>query len=443
MTIAHRPATSNRAPLEPQRQIGNGNKLPSISLNELRRHNVPDDCWIAIKGRVYNVTSYVPQHPGGDFLMQAAGLDGTHVFITTHPAAVLSVLESPSFSDRYCIGTLEPDPSAVSANRVFNDSFYSDLQGEVEAYFRRTGQPLRDIPAMYVKTAAIWLTIACLWFVALSTSSLTWAFLAGIVNGCHGMCVMHDLNHGGLTGHQPLVRFLNLLSNIGGLPSPVWRHQHQMLHHNDTNGIDDMDVHNYPMLRHTPLDPRLPIHRLQVLYAIPLYCIGGINLTVRYSMAWLRYRNVSRLDWWLTSIGILLHFVMCAGLPAWLTGSVKFGAAMWFVQLLGAGTLLFNIFVVNHLAAELHGHSNSWAKNQVITTMDYATDSLFWTHFTGGLNHQTVHHLFPSISHYHYRELTPILRRVCAKHGVQYHACDTFSQAYIKHLRFLIQMGSG
>lgn len=48
---------------------------------ELARHNKIDDIWVAIRGKVYNVTAYVPFHPGGpDELMRAAGIDATRLF---------------------------------------------------------------------------------------------------------------------------------------------------------------------------------------------------------------------------------------------------------------------------------------------------------------------------------------------------------------------------
>lgn len=48
---------------------------------ELSRHNKIDDIWIAVRGKVYNVTAYVPFHPGGpDELMRAAGIDATRLF---------------------------------------------------------------------------------------------------------------------------------------------------------------------------------------------------------------------------------------------------------------------------------------------------------------------------------------------------------------------------
>lgn len=38
-----------------------------ISYEELAKHNKMDDAWLAIRGKVYNVTKYLDFHPGGKF----------------------------------------------------------------------------------------------------------------------------------------------------------------------------------------------------------------------------------------------------------------------------------------------------------------------------------------------------------------------------------------
>ena len=77
---------------------------------------------------------------------------------------------------------------------------------------------------------------------------------------------------------------------------------------------------------------------------------------------------------------------------------------------------------------------------QVATTQDYATDSWFWTVFTGALNHQTTHHLFPGVIQSHYRRITPIVRQTCQEFGIKYHYVDTTKEAlgcHIDHLKTL------
>ena len=47
----------------------------------LKEHNKKDDAWSAFNGKVYNITAYLPFHPGGEKeLMRVAGRDGTKLF---------------------------------------------------------------------------------------------------------------------------------------------------------------------------------------------------------------------------------------------------------------------------------------------------------------------------------------------------------------------------
>ncbi|WVR06573.1 hypothetical protein IAU60_003605 [Kwoniella sp. DSM 27419] len=56
-----------------------------VTLAELKEHNTPDDAWSAFNGMVYNITPYIPFHPGGEKeLMRVAGRDGTKLFMLTH-----------------------------------------------------------------------------------------------------------------------------------------------------------------------------------------------------------------------------------------------------------------------------------------------------------------------------------------------------------------------
>ena len=56
-----------------------------ITRQELRKHRSQFDCWMALRGKVFNVTKYLPYHPGGPGeLMSVAGKDATKEFDKIH-----------------------------------------------------------------------------------------------------------------------------------------------------------------------------------------------------------------------------------------------------------------------------------------------------------------------------------------------------------------------
>ena len=65
---------------------GRGNNpIRKISMKELSEHKTKYDCWIAYNNRVYNVSPYLPYHPGGEeIILQWAGKDCTKVFNKFH-----------------------------------------------------------------------------------------------------------------------------------------------------------------------------------------------------------------------------------------------------------------------------------------------------------------------------------------------------------------------
>lgn len=56
-------------------------ELKTITINEVQKHNTTDDLWIVYNGRVYDVTSYLDEHPGGEeVIADVAGTDATEAF---------------------------------------------------------------------------------------------------------------------------------------------------------------------------------------------------------------------------------------------------------------------------------------------------------------------------------------------------------------------------
>ncbi|KAA0199140.1 hypothetical protein HAZT_HAZT000066 [Hyalella azteca] len=92
---------------KPRRE--NEPKLPEYSLNEVAQHDMMHDCWIVLYDKVYDVTDFLFEHPGGEeLMMEHAGRDGTIAFRGVgHSKAALRSLQ------RYLIGELP------SSERIF------------------------------------------------------------------------------------------------------------------------------------------------------------------------------------------------------------------------------------------------------------------------------------------------------------------------------------
>merc|ERR1719399_547749 len=62
-----------------------------ITLGEVAKHNTEQDCWVVVNGDVLDVTSFLPDHPGGVLaIVTFAGKDASEEFNMIHPPDVIS-----------------------------------------------------------------------------------------------------------------------------------------------------------------------------------------------------------------------------------------------------------------------------------------------------------------------------------------------------------------
>jgi len=57
---------------------------------EVLKHNSKDSCWVIIHGKAYDVTEFLPEHPGGPkIILKYAGKDASEEFDPIHPPDTL------------------------------------------------------------------------------------------------------------------------------------------------------------------------------------------------------------------------------------------------------------------------------------------------------------------------------------------------------------------
>ncbi|KAK6731845.1 hypothetical protein RB195_007977 [Necator americanus] len=55
--------------------------LKEISLSEVEKHSTVESCWIVMEGKVYDVSKFLNEHPGGaEVIAELAGKDATASF---------------------------------------------------------------------------------------------------------------------------------------------------------------------------------------------------------------------------------------------------------------------------------------------------------------------------------------------------------------------------
>merc|ERR1712179_5695 len=84
-------------------------------MGEIKEHNNAESLWMAIEGRVYDVTKFQDDHPGGpDVLLSTGGVDATDAF-----EEVMHSEQAKKEMEDFCIGKLKgyvkPEKSATAA----------------------------------------------------------------------------------------------------------------------------------------------------------------------------------------------------------------------------------------------------------------------------------------------------------------------------------------
>ncbi len=56
--------------------------IPTYTLADVSSHDSQSDCWLALSGKVYDVTDFISSHPGGQAILEGCGTDATDLYET-------------------------------------------------------------------------------------------------------------------------------------------------------------------------------------------------------------------------------------------------------------------------------------------------------------------------------------------------------------------------
>ena len=66
--------------------------VSGYTLAQIAQHNTQNSCWMAIDGNVYDVTSFISGHPGGQAILRGCGTDASVIYANIHDERARSLL---------------------------------------------------------------------------------------------------------------------------------------------------------------------------------------------------------------------------------------------------------------------------------------------------------------------------------------------------------------
>eukprot|EP00743_Colponemidia_sp_Colp-15_P001945 GILK01002117.1.p1 GENE.GILK01002117.1~~GILK01002117.1.p1 ORF type:complete len:685 (+),score=76.20 GILK01002117.1:99-2057(+) len=413
---------------------------------DVTKHDKPEDCWVVIHGKVYDLTEWVPLHPGGSVIYDGAGGDCTSMWESYHPLYVTN----KGVPSRFLVGEVKDYTDFYN----WEGDFYTVLKKRVEAIIPPSKR--RDDIRMLRKAVFI---IACyvLSYVILVKYFTWWSVMLMAFCGSQiGVNIMHDGNHGAFTSDRTICWWAGYSLDLVGSSSVVYRRSHNFGHHGCVNHfeLDSAFETTYPYFRLHKFLPLQWFHKYQHVYAWFFYAIvtyadffgafEAISWMSNYPIrkGYIEPREIRKL--WMTKAFMLCHQLVIPGLlHGW---GWSFLYLQLYLMCFSYGYTLF--FAVNHWTTEAARVDNSttgannWAVLQVTNSSNFAIDSPLWTWLSGGLNYQIEHHLFPGIVHTRYPEIRPIVEKTCEEYGIRYFSFPSFWAALRSHYDLLKELST-
>ena len=346
--------------------------------------------------------------------------------------------------------------------------FFKTLKSRIDNYFIATNQLRVGDYRMYLKTLIMLTTyLVPFYFVVFVDIQSTWVYLSlwfvmGIFMAGIGFSVMHDAIHGSYSKYKSLNKILGEVINFVGGASINWKIQHNVLHHTYTNIEEyDQDLDAPSILRFSPNQKKLKLHKYQHIYAWLIYCLLTLNwATYKDFNSILRYKKMGLIGGGKNQFAIeltkiiltkIFYFSFILFLPLYFGSASVLTSVIGFFIMHGlASLILSSIFQPAHVMEacgfDTAGVDNiikqDWAAHQILNTVNFAPKNKILSWFAGGLNYQIEHHLFPNICHIHYKDLSKIVEETAKEYGLPYFVQPTFRSALFSHAKMLKKLGA-
>ena len=345
-------------------------------------------------------------------------------------------------------------------------NFFRILNQRINNHFKENNLKKTGNWKLHLKTFVMFAIFLGPYILILTVDMNQWLLLAlaaviGVGMAGVGMNVMHDGNHGSYSSRKWLNNLMGGSMYILSGNVYNWQVQHNVLHHTYTNiyGHDE-DLNAGEIIRFSDDAKWKRIHRFQHYYSLFLYGFltlkwstmsdfRQMNNYLKRKLSYGKFPNPTK-QWLLLIATKIIYMSM------WIVAPMLLLDIAWWKVLIGffvmhytASIILSVVFQLAHvvkktdtpLPDETGEMKNTWIIHQLYTTTNFSTKNKLVNWFTGGLNHQVEHHIFPNISHVHYSRIAKIVKATAKEFNLPYHEYKTTREAITSHFAHLKELG--
>ncbi|XP_030804837.1 acyl-CoA (8-3)-desaturase-like [Camarhynchus parvulus] len=393
----------------------------------------PQERWLVIHRKVYDISHFYRRHPGGArLLVSHAGQDATDAFVAFHVDKVLV----SKYLKPLQIGELAPDQPSVEPTK--NEMLVKDFR-ELRATVERMGLLEPNQLFFFLLLAHILLLDTAAWLILFyfGTSLLPFVFslLLLTISQVQASWLQHDLGHLSVFRKTKWNHLLHkfVMCHLIGASAKWWTLLHSQHHAKPNCFHKDPDIDMHPFLftlgkkfsvelgikkeKYMPYNHQ---HKYFFITLPPLLFPTYFHCHTFYIAYTKKYW--ADLAWMLT---FYIRFFYTYGSLL----ETKSLLAYYFIFRMLESSWFVWVSQMNHIPMDIDYDKNlDWVSTQLLATCN-VEQSLFNDWFTGHLNFQIEHHLFPTMPRHNYCKVAPLVKSLCAKHGLEYQ-CKPLLTAY-------------
>lgn len=402
----------------------------------------------------YNLTDFVDKHPAGVIPIELTNKrDSTGLFYSHHQFSngIKNMLKkykiTESDEEAKEKGFYINSDNSYDWDLSLNSEFYKELKSESNKILSKN---IKATNFRYLEMLSLFLLFCSQYYFFIQGNYFS-LFTMPLTLWIFGVNSFHDGSHFSINNNG----FINNLFVILAFwfSSPFnWYHQHIVGHHVYTNiKGKDPDLYHLPkFVRHSDDIKKNKYHLYQHVSYFFTWTISVLfGLVIKQNLKSIlnkKYNKIVELNNTknVNNKSLLYHLVITLFImyciPLFIHGLTLKGFLFAFIPYNIASVFFMISSQINHFTpdnTDIVSQDKNFFIHQIQTSHNVATNNYIVYLFTGGLNFQIEHHLFPSVNHTHLHKLAPLVKTLCLKYNIKYNESPSLWSALKKHYNHL------